>query len=172
MPSFLVKRVNLDLIYAPFLQKYLEVLAKCHARGAHYYAQFGTRTVEEQNRLFAQGRTAPGPKVTDAKGGLSTHNYGIATDSVRDADMVRVGLQPAWADEGYAILKEEGEAAGLQVGVPGLGDLGHVQLPLAKKLQRREKSVLLELRGIYLSAPEGEGLKACWAKLDEWGFGP
>ena len=40
----------------------------------------GTRTWEEQEELFAKGRTAPGPRVTNAKGGFSNHNYGIAVD--------------------------------------------------------------------------------------------
>jgi peptidoglycan L-alanyl-D-glutamate endopeptidase CwlK len=33
------------------------------------------RSPEEQNQLYAQGRTKPGPKVTNAKGGQSPHNY-------------------------------------------------------------------------------------------------
>ena len=32
------------------------------------------RTIEEQNELFAQGRTKPGKIVTNAKGGSSYHN--------------------------------------------------------------------------------------------------
>jgi peptidoglycan L-alanyl-D-glutamate endopeptidase CwlK len=38
------------------------------------------RTIEEQNALYAQGRTMPGKIVTNAKGGESNHNYGIAID--------------------------------------------------------------------------------------------
>lgn len=40
----------------------------------------GLRTIEEQNTLYAQGRTKPGKKVTNAKGGRSYHNYGLAID--------------------------------------------------------------------------------------------
>jgi peptidoglycan L-alanyl-D-glutamate endopeptidase CwlK len=40
----------------------------------------GLRTIEEQNSLYAKGRTAPGPKVTNARGGSSYHNYGLAID--------------------------------------------------------------------------------------------
>lgn len=40
----------------------------------------GLRTIDEQNTLYAQGRTTPGPKVTNAKGGRSFHNYGLAVD--------------------------------------------------------------------------------------------
>lgn len=41
---------------------------------------FGLRTVEEQQALYEQGRTKPGQKVTNAKGGQSYHNYGLAID--------------------------------------------------------------------------------------------
>lgn len=40
----------------------------------------GLRTIDEQNELYAQGRTKPGPIVTNAKGGSSYHNYGLAFD--------------------------------------------------------------------------------------------
>ena len=42
----------------------------------------GLRTIEEQNELYAQGRTRPGSIVTNAKGGSSYHNYGLAFDFV------------------------------------------------------------------------------------------
>lgn len=38
------------------------------------------RTIEEQNELYAQGRTKAGKKVTNAKGLFSNHNYGLALD--------------------------------------------------------------------------------------------
>lgn len=38
------------------------------------------RTIAEQNALYAKGRTAPGEKVTNAKGGQSPHNFGEAVD--------------------------------------------------------------------------------------------
>lgn len=38
------------------------------------------RTIAEQDALYAQGRTKPGKKVTNAKGGQSYHNYGLAID--------------------------------------------------------------------------------------------
>ncbi|MGG1644309.1 M15 family metallopeptidase [Paenibacillus sp. NRS-1782] len=40
----------------------------------------GLRTIAEQNELYAQGRTKSGPKVTNAKGGTSYHNFGVAVD--------------------------------------------------------------------------------------------
>jgi len=38
------------------------------------------RDNESQNALYAQGRTTPGNKVTNAKAGQSYHNYKIAFD--------------------------------------------------------------------------------------------
>lgn len=40
----------------------------------------GLRTIDEQNALFVQGRTKEGQIVTNAKGGSSFHNYGLAID--------------------------------------------------------------------------------------------
>lgn len=41
----------------------------------------GSRTYAEQNKLFRQGRyNNPGPRVTNARGGRSNHNFGIAWD--------------------------------------------------------------------------------------------
>ena len=38
------------------------------------------RSIAEQNALYAQGRSKPGPIVTNARGGTSFHNYGLALD--------------------------------------------------------------------------------------------
>ncbi len=40
----------------------------------------GLRTFEEQDALYAKGRTQPGQIVTQARGGESNHNYGLAAD--------------------------------------------------------------------------------------------
>ena len=40
----------------------------------------GLRTYEEQDALYAQGRTKPGNIITNARAGYSNHNFGIAFD--------------------------------------------------------------------------------------------
>ncbi len=42
----------------------------------------GYRTYAEQNVLYEQGRTTPGQKVTNARGGFSNHNFALAFDVV------------------------------------------------------------------------------------------
>jgi peptidoglycan L-alanyl-D-glutamate endopeptidase CwlK len=40
------------------------------------------RDIESQNALYAQGRTSPGKRVTNARGGKSFHNHRVAFDFV------------------------------------------------------------------------------------------
>lgn len=53
-----------------------------NADGTHILVVSGLRTAAQQNALYAQGRTAPGHVVTNAKAGQSLHNYGLAADIV------------------------------------------------------------------------------------------
>jgi len=56
------------------------LLEKCQEMGICAKVISGLRTYEEQNELYAQGRTKPGQIVTKAKGGYSIHNFGCAFD--------------------------------------------------------------------------------------------
>lgn len=172
MPTALVERLDLDLLYPPFLEAYLETIAACKERGAHYFGLVGFRHPHAQQKLYFQGRTTKGKRVTNARAYQSLHQYGLAVDACRDANLVKVGLQPEWGPEGYVALKEEGERRALQVGVPSVpgADPGHVQYPLAVTLGRSEVDVCLELERVYKSVAGGAdpaaSLKAVWARVD------
>lgn len=56
------------------------LVQKAAANGIIIKVISGLRTYAEQDALYAKGRTAPGPKVTNARGGYSNHNFGIAFD--------------------------------------------------------------------------------------------
>jgi peptidoglycan L-alanyl-D-glutamate endopeptidase CwlK len=56
--------------------------AQLEAQGTWFLVVSGLRTAAEQNALYAQGRTTPGHIVTNARAGLSMHNYGLAVDAV------------------------------------------------------------------------------------------
>jgi len=56
------------------------LVQKAAASGITIRIISGLRTYEEQDALYAQGRTAPGKVVTNARGGYSNHNFGIAFD--------------------------------------------------------------------------------------------
>lgn len=174
MPSRLVARLDLDKLYHPFLEPLLETLAACEKHGDVYVATLGYRTFAEQAKIYFQGRTTPGKIVTNARPGLSCHNYGIAVDLVLDATPATAKLDPDWNGDHYRSLAEEGRKQGLQVGVPSVagGDKGHVQLPLVERLHRHEADVLADLKRAYDGAPgEVAGLRAAWTVLDGLGFG-
>ena len=133
MPALLFKRINLDWLYPPFRDRLLEVIAQCSSRGADYVAQQGLRSWQEQDQLYRIGREFPGNKVTNAKGGQSQHQFGLAVDFVRDSDTKTPGLQPDWSDSAYDILIEELGKAGLHSGV-GYRDRPHAGWPDYYKL--------------------------------------
>jgi peptidoglycan L-alanyl-D-glutamate endopeptidase CwlK len=65
----------------PEVQPYARALiAKAAANGITIKVISGLRTYDEQNDLYAQGRTKPGNIVTNARAGYSNHNFGIAFD--------------------------------------------------------------------------------------------
>lgn len=63
-----------------FAQFLLEVKDLLREEGLDYRIICGTRTFEAQAALYAKGRTAPGPRVTNARPGSSMHNFGLAID--------------------------------------------------------------------------------------------
>ena len=106
-----------------------QVLTAMHALGWPMIVTDGCRSVEEQQRLYAQGRTRPGLIVTHADGvaALSNHQSGKACDCcfVLDGRPSWDARLP-WATYG-ACLK----AVGLKWGGDWerLHDLPHAELP-------------------------------------------
>ena len=128
----------------PQVQPYARALVKKAAQhGITIKVIAGLRTYEEQNELFAQGRTKPGRIVTNARGGFSNHNFGIAFD---------VGVF-----EGASYLDESPKykavgALGMDLGLEWGGnwktflDEPHFQLRPTWAGDMRESGMLAELR--------------------------
>lgn len=57
-------------------------IAACKAEDIDILITSTYRDAESQNALYAQGRTTPGLKVTNAKAGQSYHNFRVAFDFV------------------------------------------------------------------------------------------
>lgn len=70
------------------------------------------RTFAEQDALYAQGRTLPGSKVTNAKGGQSIHNYGLAFDYV----LMKKGAASWTVDADWKKVAEAFKAKGWEWG--------------------------------------------------------
>jgi peptidoglycan L-alanyl-D-glutamate endopeptidase CwlK len=71
-------------------QMYEEMCEALSGRAIVRFA-YTLRTIAEQNELYAQGRTKAGKIVTNAKGGQSYHNYGLAFDIVLLVDKDKNG---------------------------------------------------------------------------------
>ncbi|WP_340005172.1 M15 family metallopeptidase [Paenibacillus sp. FSL K6-0276] len=56
------------------------LIERCYKLNIPILITQGLRTIAEQDALYAQGRTKPGAIVTNARGGYSYHNYGLAVD--------------------------------------------------------------------------------------------
>ena len=74
--------MSIDMSYLhPRLRNALQTLQQqCSAAGLEIGFSSGYRSAAEQDELYSQGRTKPGSIVTNAKGGTSQHNWGIAAD--------------------------------------------------------------------------------------------
>ena len=57
-------------------------ISSCKKEGIAILITSTYRDIESQNKLYSQGRTEPGKKVTNAKGGQSFHNWKVAFDFV------------------------------------------------------------------------------------------
>lgn len=91
----------------------------------------GYRSIEEQNKLYAQGRTTAGTIVTNAKGGESFHNYGVAVDFV----FRKQGYNAT--DAQWELLGKTGEKYGFSWGGrwKGFIDKPHFEITLGYSLK-------------------------------------
>lgn len=89
---------GLDPVFAEKVRDWLKI---CSDNKIDVRITSGKRSYEEQNRLYDQGRTTYGIIVTNARGGYSAHNYGIAIDfivlvnGVRRDDLLKSAAQIA-----------------------------------------------------------------------------
>lgn len=73
---------HLSTVHPELARRVRLLAAKCDANGIVIRVSQGLRTWDQQNLLYAQGRTDGGKVVTNAKGGYSAHNFGYAVDIV------------------------------------------------------------------------------------------
>jgi peptidoglycan L-alanyl-D-glutamate endopeptidase CwlK len=94
-------------------------LAKATAAtfGCDYVMISGNRDMAEQAALYAQGRTAPGKRVTNAKPGYSWHNFKVAADfGVFRAGDYLDNTEPTLAAKVHAACSVHAKACGLEWG--------------------------------------------------------
>jgi peptidoglycan L-alanyl-D-glutamate endopeptidase CwlK len=86
-----VSESRLTLVHSALSSRIHALANDLSSDGVNIRITQGWRSYASQNALYAQGRSLPGPIVTDAPGGYSAHNFGYAVDFV---DML--GRLPDW----------------------------------------------------------------------------
>lgn len=150
------------MMWPPFQSLIDSLLIRAKADGLEVAVFMGTRTIEQQDALYALGRTVKnldgfseskpmGNTVTKAKGGQSWHNYGVAADVV-----FKPSGKWSWDSKlNWKRLGEIGKECHLEWGGDflGLADYPHFQLT--------HGLYIMEAQAIY---QEG-GLDAVWGKI-------
>ena len=144
-----------------------QLLAECESRGIHIFVTSTLRTFHEQDQLYAQGRSMPGNIVTNAKGGESRHNHGLAFDIAFRSPPASspFGEENPWNQVGAI-----GKALGLEWGGDWVGfrDRPHFQLPSPYSVRTLRAATIGRFRrGIRAEAAAVEQLQLL---LNDAGF--
>lgn len=109
------------------------------ATGYEWIITSGLRTMTEQDKLYAQGRTAKGQRVTNAKGGQSPHNFKLAADL---APMKDGKIQWNAPDAVWKQMADVAVSLGLTAGYyfKSFKDMPHIEHPSWKAAQAEWKS--------------------------------
>lgn len=151
-PYAAVSAQRLASLHPILAERGTQLLERCAAQGLALMVTQGLRSMAEQDQLFAQGRTAPGKIVTNARAGESYHNFGLAFDVLVLDAMGKADWSPGnlgWGQAGVV-----GEDLGLEWGGrwTGLVDLPHFQYTGRVSLER--------CRSLFPS-----GLPRVWAEV-------
>lgn len=131
-----------------------------------FFLYMGMRDWSDQDELYAQGRTTAGQIVTNARGGQSWHNFGLAADYVLNLSEGKPSFQWSWdtkkdlnanGTNDWIEMGKDAQRVGLEWGGAWrkFPDLPHVQFTGGITLQEAQelwrlggnKNVWKELRG-------------------------
>lgn len=120
-------------VHPQLIDKITRVLAAMDALGHPMMVTDGVRTLEQQRALYAQGRTAPGPVVTNCDGTEKRSNHQLRLDKLGHAVdcCFVVNGKPSWdAHLPWKAYGALGEALGLRYGGRfKMVDCPHLELP-------------------------------------------
>lgn len=109
---------SLDDLHPKVKTLALQFINLCHDQNIDILITSTYRDNESQDALYAQGRSKPGKKVTNARAGQSWHNYRLAFDVVP-----LINGKPVWGTTGEdAFLWQTIGKLGKSVGLEWAGD--------------------------------------------------
>lgn len=137
MSSNYFHRIDINVLYQPFINRLWHVLNECEQQGSIYIATSGLRTYKEQDEIYKIGRRGvSGEGIrTMARGGYSPHNFSVACDmTLHKGDTYTDKLNPDYTESHYKLLADTAIAMGLEAGFywKAPKDGPHIQMPLKK----------------------------------------
>ncbi|MGG0308476.1 peptidoglycan-binding protein [Priestia megaterium] len=135
--QYLMDRSEKELVgvHPVVAEKTRELIKKAYDEGIGIAIVQGFRSFAEQDALYAKGRTIKGvAKVTNAKGGQSIHNYGLAVDFCIFDDK----KQPDWTvNKEWKRVVEIAEGLGFESGIHWkFYDAPHLQMTFGLTLKQ------------------------------------
>jgi peptidoglycan L-alanyl-D-glutamate endopeptidase CwlK len=127
---------KLEGVHPELVEKVKRILFALAELGYPMVVTDGARTLAQQQSLYAQGRTKPGLRVTDADGVTSLSNHQVRSDGYgRAVDCAfLINGKPAWPETGpWRLYGEAAKALGLRWGGDWKRpDRPHIELPAVK----------------------------------------
>lgn len=159
-----LQKLDLDLVYPPFLERLLHVKAMCALRGVRYLSVCLFRTWGESHQLHLAFLQKKGPKAAPA--GLSAHNYGLASDEA--LILSPQGTAPSKRvtsakPEDFVVLHEECKKVGLDCSVKG--DAPHIGWPGFVSGSELQALSLIWRQNVSLAVPAR--LRKVWEYVDQ-----
>ncbi|GAA4274961.1 M15 family metallopeptidase [Aquimarina gracilis] len=134
----LVSENRIKKLHPAIQNKVRTFINRAEKEGIQLRVTDGLRTFQEQDDLYAQGRTKPGKIVTNAKAGQSYHNYGLAVDVVP-----MVNGRPNYKDD-YQKMARIGKSLGFTWGgdFKNLSDKPHFHMTFGNSIAELQNKVL------------------------------
>jgi peptidoglycan L-alanyl-D-glutamate endopeptidase CwlK len=151
----IISETRLSKVHPVLAAKTRAMAAALEAQGIIIRVIQGLRTIQEQNAMYAEGRTAPGQKVTNAIGGYSWHNFGLAVDCVpgiRGEIPWQPNFDPKHPD--FTAMIKAGEAQGLVSGstwksIPDEPHFQHAGIPVSPNDEVRHLVMVGDLAHVW-----------------------
>lgn len=146
-----VSEQRLSLVHPLLSTKVRQAYILLQTQGITIRVVQGLRTMAEQNADYAQGRTTKGSIITNAKGGQSYHNYGLAVDAVPGIQGLS-SWQPNWnpSSADFKAMIKTCVGVGLEAGALWTtmkNDYDHFQMPGFPNAPTAEMLAALESGG-------------------------
>lgn len=144
-----ISEQKIEKLHPLVKEKARELINKAEAEGIKLRVTDTLRTWAEQDEKYAQGRTKAGSIVTNAKGGQSNHNFGLAMDVVEI-----VNGKAVWDSKNWDKIGKIGKSVGFFWGgdFKSITDKPHFEMTFGK--------TLAQLQTLYSSGQrDGEYVK-------------